>query len=197
MALDDLRIERYARQILLPGIGAAGQERLLASGVEIRGRFEDVRGCAAWLAGAGVGRLAFPDGVPDGDAMVERNPDCRLSGGRLDGVALRMGVSCLPGEPRGGTALLWGGVASDGIRWARLGRDAGCAACREALPALAAPAPGHRVLLAALLATEALRLLLGLAPADEAAARCLDPARGVPETVPFPFRPGCRTCAAA
>jgi hypothetical protein len=52
--LDDHEIERYARQIVVPGIGAAGQEKLLNSTVLIVGH---PRGCATaalFLRAAGV-----------------------------------------------------------------------------------------------------------------------------------------------
>lgn len=53
--LADHAIERYARQIVVPGIGATGQERLLAATVLVVG---DERGCrqaALYLEAAGVG----------------------------------------------------------------------------------------------------------------------------------------------
>jgi hypothetical protein len=52
--LDDAAIERYARQIVVPGIGAAGQEKLLDSTVLLVGH---PRGCATaglYLRAAGV-----------------------------------------------------------------------------------------------------------------------------------------------
>jgi hypothetical protein len=52
--LDDAAIERYARQIVVPGIGAAGQEKLLESTVLLVGH---PRGCATaalYLRAAGV-----------------------------------------------------------------------------------------------------------------------------------------------
>jgi hypothetical protein len=52
--LDDAAIERYARQIIVPGIGAAGQETLLRSNVLVVGH---PRGCATaslYLRAAGV-----------------------------------------------------------------------------------------------------------------------------------------------
>jgi hypothetical protein len=52
--LDDDQVERYARQIVVPGIGAAGQEKLLHSTVLVVGH---PRGCATaalYLRAAGV-----------------------------------------------------------------------------------------------------------------------------------------------
>ncbi|HEY0840855.1 MAG TPA: ThiF family adenylyltransferase, partial [Vulgatibacter sp.] len=62
--LDDLRIERYARHILLREVGGVGQEKILAAGVRIDGL--DEAGCwaATYLALAGVGRLSLADPRP-------------------------------------------------------------------------------------------------------------------------------------
>ena len=37
MTLDDAALTRYARQVIIPGLGAAGQERLLAARVLVIG----------------------------------------------------------------------------------------------------------------------------------------------------------------
>jgi len=59
--LDDAQIERYARQIVVPGIGAAGQEKLLNSTVLVVGH---PRGCATaalYLRAAGVTVVSSAD----------------------------------------------------------------------------------------------------------------------------------------
>jgi hypothetical protein len=83
-------IERYGRQLILDGWGAAGQERLAAARATVRGGGPAARAAALYLAGAGVGRLGLerfadearalngliaveelaPDGAP-GAALVE------------------------------------------------------------------------------------------------------------------------------
>lgn len=62
--LDDLRIERYARHILLREVGGVGQEKILAAKVRIEGL--DEAGCwaATYLALAGVGHLSLADPRP-------------------------------------------------------------------------------------------------------------------------------------
>jgi adenylyltransferase/sulfurtransferase len=59
MALSDAQIERYSRQIILPGIGGRGQEKLLASKVGIVGDGIVARTASLYLAGAGVGTIVL------------------------------------------------------------------------------------------------------------------------------------------
>ena len=48
---------RYARQVILREVGAAGQRRIREGCVVVEGRSAAARVCALYLAGAGVGRL--------------------------------------------------------------------------------------------------------------------------------------------
>lgn len=60
--LDDVRLRRYARQILLPEIGGRGQRALLAATVQVS--LEDLAAAQvalAYLAGAGIGTLVLRD----------------------------------------------------------------------------------------------------------------------------------------
>jgi adenylyltransferase/sulfurtransferase len=84
--LADDQIDRYSRQILLPEIGARGQERLIAASAAILGAGSLAHLCALYLAGAGVGRigLLMPDTSPAvadealAQDLTELNPEVRI-----------------------------------------------------------------------------------------------------------------------
>ena len=57
----DLQLERYARHIVLPEIGSAGQRRLLGARVTVVGAGGIGAGLLPWLAAAGVGRIRLID----------------------------------------------------------------------------------------------------------------------------------------
>ncbi len=60
--LDDARLERFGRQILVRDFDIAGQERLLSSTVLVAGLGGLGSPVALYLAAAGVGRLVLADG---------------------------------------------------------------------------------------------------------------------------------------
>ncbi|KFI93100.1 thiazole biosynthesis adenylyltransferase ThiF [Bifidobacterium saguini DSM 23967] len=62
MALSDEQVERYARHLILKGVGVKGQKRLLASSVLIIGAGGLGSPAALYLAAAGVGRIGLVDG---------------------------------------------------------------------------------------------------------------------------------------
>jgi hypothetical protein len=82
LGLTDQQIERYARQIIVPGIGGIAQERWLASRMMLAGAAADIASVLAYLAGAGVGEihLMLPVGDRAGEPPLirrarELNPD--------------------------------------------------------------------------------------------------------------------------
>jgi hypothetical protein len=54
MPLTESQIQRYARHILLPEVGGVGQERLLATGVRVRGESMVVELAGDYLSAAGL-----------------------------------------------------------------------------------------------------------------------------------------------
>ena len=69
MALSEAEIGRYARQLLLPGLGEEAQERLRAARVRVAGGGPASGPALVYLAAAGVGTLWLedPDPVAAGD----------------------------------------------------------------------------------------------------------------------------------
>jgi molybdopterin/thiamine biosynthesis adenylyltransferase len=64
MGLDDGQIVRYARQIAIPEVGVAGQERLLGASAAIVGAGGLGSPALLYLAAAGVGRITVIDSDP-------------------------------------------------------------------------------------------------------------------------------------
>ena len=68
MTLSDAELERYARQIVLPRFGGAGQTRLKAASIAVIGAGGVGSGAIPALAAAGIGRLTIID-----DDVVDRS----------------------------------------------------------------------------------------------------------------------------
>jgi adenylyltransferase/sulfurtransferase len=61
MALSDAEVARYARQLLLPGLGEASQEALRAARVRVTGGGLATAPAVYYLAAAGVGTIWIDD----------------------------------------------------------------------------------------------------------------------------------------
>src|SRR5512137_1184405 len=70
--LDTERIARWARQLLVPGFGAAGQERLMAARVRVVGAGGEATPALVALAQAGVGTIWIDDPATIGPADLPR-----------------------------------------------------------------------------------------------------------------------------
>ena len=69
MPLDDIQRRRYARHLVLDGVGEAGQERIMAGSVLVVGAGGLGSPVALYLSAAGVGRI----GIVDGDTVDASN----------------------------------------------------------------------------------------------------------------------------
>ena len=74
MSLGDAELERYARHIVLPKFGGAGQQRLKAAGVAVVGAGGIGSGAIPALAAAGVGRLTIIDNDLVDRSNLQRQP---------------------------------------------------------------------------------------------------------------------------
>ncbi len=216
MTLSDRQIERYSRQIIVPGFGGAAQERLLASRLAIIGNSRDIEPALSYFAGAGVGCLTL---VGLGAAAEERlarirdlNPDVTLAHAASVPAGIDMLIAFV-GDAESLSALeaAAGRTHSGAIivvrldspaRIAIIPADAGCPRCVGAalLDPLQARAE-HAEVVAMVAAVEALKLLAGVT--DAAVAALIEFAGPAASTRPLPVNGvvaearacGCRSAA--
>lgn len=183
MTLDDARIARYGRQILLPEVGGHGQARLFASAVAVIGTGTAAAFAASLIGRAGVGRLAL-HGV--GDAVTVA-PDCTVVRYREgDALDLALFVDVRPPAACAGAAVMARGTTGAFVA-ALPGRP--CVRCF--VPPSATAGAVSAWSLGALVATEALRLLLQ--PASGARLHRLDDGPDALRTTPL-ASDGCAAC---
>ena len=193
MTLDDARIARYGRQILLPEVGGRGQTRLLGSAIAVVGTGTAAAFAASLIGRAGVGRLAL-HGIA---GAVTVAPDCTVTRhgetdtlGPVD-LAVFVGTDA-PAEHIGPAVMARG---TGGAFVAALpGRP--CLRCfvRPAPDLGGAGADTPSWSLGALVAAEALRLLLQ--PAASARLHRLDDGPDALRTASLDAGAGCPSCAA-
>jgi hypothetical protein len=111
--LTDGQQERYARHILLDGMGGDGQERLLSSRVRVRGTASAARACASYLAASGVGALLV-DPVLEGE-LCALSPDLRLLDRDAD-VDLDLSPADPPGAGPAAAAAAGCWIAVEAVR---------------------------------------------------------------------------------
>ncbi len=200
MRLDDAQVERYSRQIVLPEVGPEGQLRLLGAAVGVVGAGPAAERVVAYLAAAGVGRVAA---APVLHGCADRGQqDVTIVGGPTpsDAVKLDAVVLCerAAHDPRPWTAarsVLWvadGGAAMippcAGCAAANLRRDRG--APPKALVAI------RDAMLGTMIATEVVKALLGIGASPRGRVVLYDPTRALVETRPVACDARCATCGA-
>jgi hypothetical protein len=200
MALSDAHIDRFSRQIILPQIGAQGQQRLLQSSVAVVGDGALAEVVALYLAGAGVGRMILHGIDRDGlrAAVLDLNPDVAVSSGDLgdvdlvvvcDGTLLQIDLVAAARRP----------VIAGGDGWLVVATDpsicAGCAA-RAAMvgaapPALDSPARG---VIGSLMSLAALKFLVGIGEPPRRVWLQFDALQSTLTEQSFEVTPDCASC---
>ncbi len=123
--LDGESLQRFARQVVLPEVGEAGQRRLAAARVCLRGAGPAYESARVYLEAAGVGRVtSAPAEGPDGDETVAWAGGSDVPEGfRADAALVLEGDACHAalGPPRMlgrydvpvAVALAWGTLLAD------------------------------------------------------------------------------------
>ncbi len=218
MTLSDRQIERYSRQIIVPGFSGAAQERLLASRLAILADANEVEPALAYFAGAGVGHIALVgcEGRAAAEERIARirdlNSDVALAHAAsvpaaidllfalVGGPESRSALDAVSGRPRSGAMIV---IRTDApARIAVIPAGAGCPRCAGG--ALLDPPRAraeHAEFVAMVAAVEALKLLAELAEAHAPALIEFDglaaSARPLPvhDLIAAPAACGCRHAA--
>jgi hypothetical protein len=201
MVLSDAQIERFSRQIILPQIGAAGQQRLLGASIAVAGDGALAEIAALYLVGAGIGRLALhgADRHPLRAQLLDLDPGVQVDvpPGPLGSVDADVLVACdatLAEIDRAAAAprpLVAGGSNGWMVVADRAGICASCAA-RSRVPSRGA---GEGVI-GALMALAVLKLLVGIGDLPGRVWLQFDTARSTLTEHPLQRIANCPGCAA-
>ena len=98
MSLSDAELERYARHIVLPRFGGAGQNRLKGANIAVVGAGGIGSGAIPALAAAGIGRLTVIDSDAVNRSNLQRQPIFRDDqvGGRKAKLAADFAMAINP-----------------------------------------------------------------------------------------------------
>lgn len=214
MALSDAQIDRFSRQIILPQIGAAGQQRLLQSSIAVAGSGALAETAVLYLAGAGTGRIALygADRRALRAQLLDLNPELQVtvSPDGFGDAAADVLVACdlaLPELDRAAAsrrAIVAGGSDGDGGWIAVAGPDS-CASCaaRSWVPRSPARQGGDAgallptaAVVGSLMSLAALKLLLGLGEARARTWLQFEALRSTLTEHPLERAADCPRCAA-
>jgi hypothetical protein len=185
VALSNEQIDRYSRQIIVPGMGGVGQERLLAARLVIAGEIGDIEPPLAYLTGAGVGRISLILAGSSAAAcapiivrMLDLNRDVAVdvASALPDDASLLLAIAG-SASALDAVGTLGAGRGGAPVIFARLDRPAKIALIPTHPPCLAC-ADGNLLapfseradnggLVAMIAAVEALKLIAGYAPAPK------------------------------
>jgi adenylyltransferase/sulfurtransferase len=217
--LSDVQIERYSRQIVLPAVGARGQEALLRASILLPAESAHSSLLSVYLAAAGVGRITLWGGDAPAafiDEFRGVNPDCEIRAVRsgtdarleyaIDVVVAPVRLWTLVAELAAAgldspTATIWGRCDGPVLYMAALGieRGGGCLHCFEPPPEREAvddsPLGGIAAgTLASLMAAEVIKLVLEPMSALAGHVLRIDTTSASVETLPAALRADCAAC---
>ncbi len=219
MPLTETEIARYARQLLLPGLGELAQERLKASRVRVVGAGAVGGPALLYLAEAGVGVLMVddPEEVGPTDVWLQGPEDAgrrrmdvvpktlRRANGFVDARAFapddrptcvmvcaesqQLRSSAAEDARRAGLPCVV--VEANGGQGAvvRIPPEGPCYACAQESASGSCASPADAAALGALAALEVVLLVTGTGQGRD--ARRIDLVSGVPAAAPTRRRPGC------